>query len=115
MEDRLQRFRENRMRQNGRVLERATLGIKRFLALDERTYESAALDSTTKELMGLAVSMALRCDDCVSYHLIRCAELGASDEQMMEAMEVALTVGGSIVIPHLRRAVDLLDEIRSDA
>lgn len=112
--DTLERFRRERQRMNERVLERGTLEIKRFFALDERTYEDGALDGRTKELLGLAVSTAMRCDDCVAYHLLRCAELGASDDEMMEAMGVALTIGGSVVIPHLRRAVELLDEIRAD-
>ena len=111
--ERLEKFRRERQKLNERVLEKGTLGIKRFFALDERTYEDGALDGRTKELLGLAVSTAMRCDECVAYHLLRCAELGASDDEMLEAMAVALTIGGSIVIPHLRRAVDLLDEIRA--
>lgn len=101
-----------RQRLNGGVLERGSLVIKRFFALDERAYDDGALDAKTKELIGLATSMVLRCDDCITHHMTKCAELGAADEEMMEAMGVALVVGGSVVIPHLRRAVDLLDGIR---
>jgi AhpD family alkylhydroperoxidase len=112
MRNRLEEFRRERQRLNDRVIERGTLAIKRFFALDERTYDEGALDARTKELIGLAVSTALRCDDCIAYHLSRCVEIGAPDDEMMEAMGVALVVGGSVVTPHLRRAVDLLDDIR---
>lgn len=107
-------FREERQRQNERILGRGNLGIKRFFALDERTYHSGALDARTKEMLGLVASLVLRCDDCVTYHLIRSAEEGVSDEELMEAMNVGLVVGGSIVIPHLRRAVAMLEEIRAE-
>ncbi len=110
----IREFREERERMNERVLETGGLGIKRFFALDARTYEDGALDARTKELLGLAASMVLRCDDCVTYHIVRCAEEGAGDDEIMEAMNVALVVGGSIVIPHLRRAVDRLAEIRRE-
>ena len=110
----IREFREERERMNERVLETGGLGIKRFFALDARTYEDGALDTRTKELLGLAASMVLRCDDCVTYHIVRCAEEGAGDDEIMEAMNVALVVGGSIVIPHLRRAVDRLAEIRRE-
>jgi AhpD family alkylhydroperoxidase len=105
-------FREERERMNERVLKTGGVEIKRFFALDARTYESGALDVRTKELLGLAASTVLRCDDCVTYHLVRCAEEGVGDDQIMEALNVALVVGGSIVIPHLRRAVARLEEIR---
>ncbi|MEM1330517.1 MAG: carboxymuconolactone decarboxylase family protein [Planctomycetota bacterium] len=90
----------------------ATLGIKRFFALDTRCYEDGALDGKTKELLGLVASMVLRCDDCIAYHIDQCVQAGWSDEELMEAFEVSLVVGGSIVIPHLRRGVDFLDELR---
>ena len=108
----LQDFREFRERMNGRILEADNLEIRRFFALDSRTYEAGALDTRTKELLGLVASMVLRCDDCITYHLVRCVEEGVSDEQLFETFSVGLVVGGSIVIPHLRRAVDRLDEIR---
>jgi len=66
----------------------------------------------TKELMGLVASTVLRCDDCIRYHLVRCVQEGASDEEIFEALDIALVVGGSIVIPHLRRAVGFLEELR---
>ena len=110
---RLESFRKERERLNARVLETATLETKRFFSLDGQTYRAGALSAKTKELMGLVASMVLRCDDCISYHLIRCAEEGVSDAEFQESFSVALIVGGSIVIPHLRRAVDFLDEIRA--
>lgn len=113
MPERIARFREERERLNGKVLSAGNLGIKRFFALDERTYEDGALAGVTKEMMGLAASAALRCDDCVTYHLARCVEKGATDEEILEALNIALIVGGSIVIPHLRRAVDVLEGLRA--
>jgi AhpD family alkylhydroperoxidase len=106
-------FREERERLNARVLERGSQGIKRLFALDTQAYREGALDMRTKELLGLAASMVLRCDDCILYHLLRCVEEDVPDEQILEALEVALVVGGSIVIPHLRRAVARLEEIRA--
>lgn len=111
MTDRLTEFRTFRERMNARILEAGNLEIKRFFALDTRCYEAGALDVRTKELMGLAASMVLRCDDCITYHVIRCKEEGVTDEQLLEAFNVALIVGGSIVIPHLRRAVDMMDRL----
>jgi AhpD family alkylhydroperoxidase len=111
----LHEFREFRERMNDRILEADNLEIKRFFALDTRAYESGALDVPTKELLGLVASLVLRCDDCVTYHLVRCAEEGVTDAQIMESLSIGLIVGGSIVIPHLRRAVATLDEIRSQA
>lgn len=108
----LKDFREFRERMNERILAADNLAIRRFFAIDSRTYEPGALDGRTKELLGLVASLVLRCDDCVTYHLVRCAEEGATDEELFETFAVGLVVGGSIVIPHLRRAVDRLGEIR---
>ena len=113
MAGRLQEFREFREKMNQRILESKNLNINRFFTLDGNAYEDGALDKNTKEFAGLAASMVLRCDDCIAYHVIRCKELGATDEQLMEIFNVGLIVGGSIVIPHLRRAVALLDELKS--
>ena len=96
---------------NLRIREQKNLLINRFFTLDTQAYESGAVDALSKEFAGLAASMVLRCDDCVAYHLIRCKELGATDEQLFDIFNVGLIVGGSIVIPHLRRAVALLDEL----
>lgn len=111
MSDRLEEFRTYRERMNERILAQKHQGINRFFALDNRAYEAGALDEKTKELAGLAASMVLRCDDCISYHVIRAKEVGASNDEIFEIFNVGLVVGGSIVIPHLRRAVDLLDEL----
>jgi AhpD family alkylhydroperoxidase len=111
MPDRLEEFRRFRERMNDRILEADNLEIRRFFALDTRTYEAGALPVRTKELMGLVASLVLRCDDCVTYHLVRCKEEGVTNDEMFEAFSVGLVVGGSIVIPHLRRAVDRLDEL----
>lgn len=111
MTERLKRFREYRERMNERILAAGNLPVNRFFTLDAEAYEDAALDARTKEFAGLAASMALRCDDCIAHHLIRCKELGASNQEVFEIFNVGLIVGGSIVIPHLRRAVALLGEI----
>ena len=110
----LQELRAFRERMNQRILENDNLDIRRFFALDSRVYDGGTLDTRTKELLGLVASLVLRCDDCVSYHLVRCAEEGLSDPEITEALAVGLIVGGSIVIPHLRRAINTLDEIRAD-
>ncbi|MBL8758099.1 MAG: carboxymuconolactone decarboxylase family protein [Phycisphaerae bacterium] len=89
---------------------RATLNTKRFFALDGACYKAGAVDARTKEMLGLAASMVLRCDDCIAYHVDQCLRAGCTPEELWEVFDVALIVGGSIVIPHLRRAVDFLDE-----
>lgn len=111
MSERLKEFREFRERMNARILESDNLEMKRFFALDTRAYEDGALPVKTKELMGLVASMVLRCDDCVTYHIVRCREEGVTRPEFLEAFNVALVVGGSIVIPHLRRAMATLDEV----
>lgn len=113
MADRLAEFRAFRERMNARILEAGNLEIKRFFALDTRCYEAGALDVKTKELLGLVASMVLRCDDCITYHVIRCKEEGVTDAEFFETFNVGLIVGGSIVIPHLRRAVDMLDRLNA--
>ena len=102
----LEEFRRFRERMNAEILDEGNLVINRFFALDTRAYETAALDVKTKELLGLVASLVLRCDDCVTYHLIRCAEEKVTRAEAFEAMSIGLIVGGSIVIPHLRRAVE---------
>lgn len=97
------------------VEEKDHLGIKRFFNLDSAAYREGALDRPTKELLGLVASMVLRCNDCIDYHLQQCVELGLTDEELDDAMNVALVVGGSIVIPHLRHAVETIDHLRGRA
>lgn len=111
MKNRLAEFREFRERMNKKILAEDHLAINRFFTLDAKAYEDGALDAKTKEIAGLAASMVLRCDDCIAYHVIRCRELGLTRRELFEVFNVGLVVGGSIVIPHLRRAVALLDEI----
>lgn len=110
--DDLEEFRRYRERMNSRILSAGNLGIKRFFALDSRAYEKAGLDVKTKEMLGLVASTVLRCNDCITYHVIRCVQEGISDEEFFDAMNVAMVVGGSITIPHIRRAVDVLDQCR---
>jgi len=114
----LEEFRAFRERMNAEILGENNLVINRFFALDGRAYEAGALDVRTKELLGLVASLVLRCDDCVTYHLVRCAEEGIARDAVFETLSIGLIVGGSIVIPHLRRAVDRwseLDRMRADA
>jgi AhpD family alkylhydroperoxidase len=111
MGDRLREFRTFRERMNERILEAGNLEIRRFFALDSRVYDEGALPTRTKELLGLAASLVLRCDDCITYHVVRCREEGVTDEEIFETLSIALVVGGSITIPHLRRAVALMDEL----
>lgn len=113
--DSLAEFRSFRERMNAEILGENNLVINRFFALDTRTYEAGALDVKTKELLGLVASLVLRCDDCVTYHLVRCREEGVTRAEMFEAASVGLIVGGSIVIPHLRRAVERWGELERKA
>jgi AhpD family alkylhydroperoxidase len=99
---------------NDRILALEHLGLKRFFNLDSAAYRDGPLDGRTKELLGLAASAVLRCNDCIDYHLIQCVELGWSDEELLDALNVALVVGGSIVIPHLRHAVETIDLLRAE-
>ena len=107
--ERIRTFTEFRQRMNERILAEPNQVVRRFFALDTQTYQAGALDVKTKELLGLVASLVLRCDDCISYHVAQCREAGASRDELFETFSVGLVVGGSIVIPHLRRAVDFLD------
>jgi AhpD family alkylhydroperoxidase len=107
-----QEFKKEREKMHERVMEFAGKNMKEFHHLDWKTYQAGALDVKTKELLGLVASLVLRCEDCITYHLVRCAEEGVGSRELEEAMMVALMVGGSIVIPHLRKAVDAWFEIR---
>lgn len=94
---------------NEKLLGSNHLGLKRFFALDTQAYEDGALDKRTKELLGLVASIVLRCDDCITYHIKQCVTAGVTRPEFLDVFNVALVVGGSITIPHLRRAVDRLD------
>ncbi len=108
----LKEFNEFRRKMNERILNCGHLGLKRFWALDGRAYEVGALDEKVLEFMGLTTSMVLKCDDCVTYHLIRLVQLGATNEELYEALNVSLIVGGSITIPHIRKAFETIDSCR---
>jgi len=108
--DRVRDFAEFRKRMNERILEHDNQVVRRFFALDTQTYKDGALNLKTKELLGLVASLVLRCDDCISYHIAQCRDAGVNRDEFFEAFSVGLVVGGSIVIPHLRRAVDFLDQ-----
>ena len=114
MSNKLEEFRKYREKMNERILAEDNLEIRRFFALDSRSYEAGALDKKTKELLGLVASMVLRCDDCITYHVVRCLEEGATDAEVFETFSIGLVVGGSIVIPHLRRAVATLDQLTAE-
>jgi AhpD family alkylhydroperoxidase len=109
--DRIAEFTAFRQRMNERILAADNQVVRRFFALDTQTYKDGALDVKTKEMLGLVASMVLRCDDCISYHVAQCKDAGVKRDEFFEVFSVGLVVGGSIVIPHLRRAVDFLDKL----
>lgn len=112
---RLDDFRAYRDKMNQRILTDGThMGIKRMFNLDTNAYRDGALPAKTKELLGLVASMVLRCNDCIDYHLMTCVEAGFTNEELEDAMNVALVVGGTIVIPHLRHAVETIDLLRAE-
>jgi AhpD family alkylhydroperoxidase len=113
MSTRLDDFRAFRLKMNERIMELDHLGIKRFFNLDTVAYRDGALDGKTKELLGLVASAVLRCDDCIDYHLVQCVKAGYRDDELVDALNVALIVGGSIVVPHLRHAVETIDLLRA--
>lgn len=107
--NRLDEFRKNRKVMNDKIMALDHLGVKRFFNLDANTYRDGALTGKNKELLGLVASAVLRCNDCIDYHLEQCAESGWTKDEIIDALNVALVVGGSIVIPHLRHAAATLD------
>jgi ribonuclease HI len=112
MSNEIKEFQKFREELNKEILDCGHLGMKRFFALDHQAYEPSELDTRTKELLGLVASMVLRCDDCITYHLIRCGEAGWKRGEVIDALNVALVVGGSITIPHVRRAFARMREIQ---
>jgi AhpD family alkylhydroperoxidase len=114
MTTKLDDFRAFRTTMNDRIDHIDHIGIKRFFNLDGAAYKDAALDTKTKELLGLVASAVLRCNDCIDYHLIQCIDAGWKDEELYDALNVALIVGGSIFIPHLRHAVETIDTLRAE-
>ncbi len=112
MSNPVEEFNAYRERMNKRILDSDNLVLKRLFNLDTNTYTDGALSAQTKELLGLVASMVLRCDDCIRYHLIQCKSSGITTEQIYEVFAVANIVGGTIVIPHTRRAAEFWDEIK---
>ena len=108
-------FNEYRQRMNEKIMAADNKVIKRFFNLDTNAYQEGALDVKTKEMLGLACSLVLRCDDCVKYHLGKCQEAGLTDEEVFEVFAIANLIGGSIVIPHFRRAVEYWEELKGES
>lgn len=113
--EKIEEFRAERERLNEIVMKYAGTNIKRFYNIDWQVYKDGALPAKIKELLGFVASMVLRCDDCILYHLLQCHQLGISSEEIEEATSVALIVGGSIVIPHMRRALQAWDDLQQTA
>lgn len=111
--NKVEEFNAYRSKMNEKILNADNKVLKRIFNLDTNAYSEGALDVKTKELMGMVASMVLRCDDCIKYHVQKCFELGVTKEQMFEAFAIANLVGGTIVIPHLRRAVEFWEELES--
>lgn len=107
-------FNSYRSKMNERLLQEDNLVLKRIFNLDSNAYAPGALDTTTKEMLGLVSSMVLRCDDCVRYHLEKCYQLGVTRAQVFEVFAIANLVGGTIVIPHTRRAVEFWDDLEGN-
>jgi AhpD family alkylhydroperoxidase len=112
--NRLDEFRSSRKAMNEKIMELDNLGVKRFFNLDTNTYRDGALSGRNKELLGLVASAVLRCNDCIDYHLEQCAEAGWTKDEIVDALNVALIVGGSIVIPHMRHAVGTLEILEKE-
>ena len=110
MSDKIKEFNAYRTKMNERILAAENTGIKRFFNLDTAAYQDGALSGKTKEMLGLCASVVLRCNDCVSYHVIQCKKLGVTQAEFDEIMNISLVVGGSITIPHLRKAYEIWDE-----
>ena len=108
----IEKFRQEREKLNQIVMKYSGTNIKRFYSLDSQVYREGALPAKTKELLGLVASLVLRCDDCIKYHIIRCYEEGIKSDELEEALAIGLVVGGSITIPHLRRALQAWDELK---
>ncbi len=111
MSEMINEFREYREKMNERLLAADNKVIKRIFNLDTNTYRDGALPSSVKEMLGLVASMVLRCDDCVRYHLEQCHKLGIRKAEILEIFAIANLVGGTIVIPHTRRALEYWEEL----
>ena len=115
MSDKLKEYREYRLKMNEKILAGNNKVIKRIFNVDTNTYMDGALDAKTKEMLGLVASMVLRCDDCIKYHIEQCHRLGISKDELFEMFSVANVVGGTIVIPHMRRAIEFWEELEIEA
>lgn len=111
----IKEFNDYRAKMNERILSQNNKVLNRFWSLDNQTYKEGALPLKTKELMGLVASMVLRCDDCIRYHLGTCHEIGVNTDEIYEVFSVANLIGGSIVIPHTRRAAEYWDTLEAEA
>ena len=111
----VEEFNEYRGKMNEKIMSADNKVIKRFFNLDTNAYAEGAIDVKAKEMMGLSCSMVLRCDDCIKYHLGKCYEVGITKEQIFEVFSIATVIGGSIVIPHLRRAAEYWEELENQA
>ncbi len=107
-------FNDYRAKMNEKILAQDNKVLKRFFNLDTNAYQDGALSTKTKELLGLVASMVLRCDDCIKYHIGTCYELGVTKEEVYEVFAIANLVGGSICIPHTRRAVEYWEALESE-
>ena len=112
MGEKADQFNEYRSRMNERILSADNKVIKRIFNVDTNAYTEGALTVKTKELMGLVASLVLRCDDCVRYHLLKCSENDVTEEELFEVLGIATLVGGTIVVPHMRRAVEFWDDLK---
>lgn len=114
MSDKIAEFKKEREELNKLILDRNNINIKRFLGIDSAVYRDGALDSKTKEMIGLAASLVLRCDDCITYHILQLKNTDLDDNQFDEIMSIGLVVGGSITVPHVRRAVKLWNDLKKE-
>jgi len=110
----VEKFQKQRQELNQLVMKYAGQGTKRFYSLDSQAYREGALPAKVKELLGLVASFVLRCDDCIKYHIIQCFEEGVSDQELEEALFIGLMVGGTITIPHQRKAMQVWDELEKN-
>lgn len=111
MNSKVEEFNDYRQKMNDRILSQPNKVVKRFFSLDSAAYQEGAIPGRTKEMLGLMASLVLRCDDCVKYHLGKCHSAGLNEEELFEILAIANLVGGSICIPHTRRAVEYWDQL----
>ena len=112
MGEKADQFKEYRTKMNDRILSVDNKVVKRIFNVDTNAYMAGALPVKTKELMGLVASLVLRCDDCIKYHLLKCKENNVSEEELFEVLGIATLVGGTIVVPHMRRAIEFWDDLK---